>query len=76
MTNCVEFTNYWIYNNDTMVVKHEFDSDISLLNFDDKITILTFNCGVLKHIIKNNNYRTLSYFNQQVDKLPLHLFEV
>ena len=77
---------FCIYNNDTIIVKSQFNDDINLINFDDNIVSLVFtNYDDITNIEKSINNKKHndqhkfkhSKFNCKVDNLPhtlLNLF--
>jgi hypothetical protein len=80
-----EFDDYWIYNADTIIIKPDFDKDISLIKFNDKIVSVVFtNSNQIKYIHDNFNYNNnynsknvvLSVFNCTVDNLPPNLLNI
>ena len=76
-----EFIDYWLYNDNTIIIKPHFNADINLINFNNKIVSLIFtNYEKIEHVIKKINNNILhgvicrfSEFNQSVDNLPITL---
>ena len=78
----IEFTDYWIYNNNTIIIKPSFNNNIDLIKFNDNIISLVFskfntidNC--IKRINNNKYFNIQTYkcsqFNLSVDNLPQNL---
>ena len=75
----IEFTNHYIYNDDTVIIKHDFNGDINSINFDCNIVSIIFtNYDDIINIDKSiNNKKYFKYnefknskFNRLVDNLP------
>ena len=79
-----EFTDYWI-NNDTIIIKRNFNDDINTVNFENCIRTLIFtNYDKIDDINKSINddkyYNFFKFkgsnFNQYVDNLPSSLLNL
>ena len=79
MDNYEEFTYYWLKNNNTILIKFNFNDDINMLNFNNIISLVFINFKEIKHYIENEYHqcsisnKLISYFNQSVDNLPQSL---
>ena len=80
----VELLTHWIYN-DIIIIKPDFDKDINLIQFNNKITSLVFtDYNKLKYAVKNINdskyynkkYKLLSKFNNSIDNLPPYILNL
>ena len=80
----IEFTDYWIYKNNTIIIKPSFNDNIYLIDFNDNIKSLVFSdCeeidNIIENIINNNYYNKThikSKFNYTVDNLPQGLLNL
>jgi hypothetical protein len=78
--NYTEFTTHWLYNDNIIIVKPQFDEDINLIEFDNTILSLVFSdYNKIEHIIEKiyyiKNFKE-SNFNCSVDNLPSTLLNL
>ena len=76
--NNKQFSNYWISNNDIIIIKQHFNDDIKKINLSNGIKTIIFANYVIVSIDNTNNakYKVMSKFNQTVDNLPHNLLNL